>query len=407
MKLKMLFGLALSLALVAGLAGCGAIGGRTPTPLPTIVLGEPGSSAAPGSPISAPVGVIASGVVAPGQQARLAFTLAGKVESVSVAVGEQVDTGQVLARLAGAEELQATLSAAELQVLNAQQALQSLSDDLFAEQTAALQALNTAREAVRSAQQKLDGLGVSSEPIDIQVARSNVALAKDALDKATKDFKPYENKPEDNLQRAALLSKLAEAQKRYDNAVNQLNRLTGTIVPEFNLQQARTGLQIAQAQLKLAEDRYNLLSSGPDPDAVALAQARLKSAQDQADAARARLASLEILAPFAGTVSQVFVHSGEWALPGQAVIEIVDLQNMLIKTTDLSERDISRIAVGQTAMVYIEALDATVSGQVTLIAPLADTLGGDVVYETTLELLEPVPGLRAGMTAEVQFSTQK
>jgi multidrug efflux pump subunit AcrA (membrane-fusion protein) len=391
-------------ALAITLAGCGTIGGRTPTPLPTVVLGDTGSSAAPGSPVSAPAGVIASGVAVPAQQSRLAFALAGQVESAPVAVGERVSAGQALARLEGAEELQAAVSAAELQVLNAEQALQSLSDDLFAEQTAALQTLNAAREAVRSAQQKLDGLGVSSEPIDIQVARSNVALARNALDKATKDFKPYENKPEDSLQRAALLSKLADAQKRYDNAVKQLNRLTGTIVPEFNLQQAQTGLEIAQAQLKLAEDRYNLLLSGPDPEAVTLAQARLKTAQDQAAAARARLASLEILAPFDGTVSSMNIHSGEWALPGQAVIEIVDLEHMLVKTTDLSERDISAIQVGQAATVYIEALDATVSGRVTLIAPLADTLGGDVVYETTIELQEPVPGLRAGMTAEVQFS---
>lgn len=407
MNLKTLFGVAFAVALVAGLAGCGTIGGRTPTPLPTIVLGDSGSSEAPGAPASAPEGVIASAVAAPGQQARLAFSLAGQVESVEVAVGQQVAAGQPLARLEGAEELQAAVSAAELQVLNAEQALQSLEDDLFAGQTAALQTLNAAREAARSAQQKLDGLGVSSEPIDIQVARSNVALAKNALDKAAKDFKPYENKPESSLQRAALLSKLAEAQKRYDNAVNQLNRLTGTIVPAFNLQQAQTGLEIAQAQLKLAEDRYNLLLNGPDPEALALAEARLKSAQDQADAARARLSSLEILAPFDGTVSSVGIHSGEWALPGQAVIEIVDLENMVVKTTDLSERDISGITVGQTASILIEALNATVSGRVSLIAPLADTLGGDVIYEATLELEEAVPGLRAGMTVEVQFAASE
>lgn len=400
MKLKALFLLALAFML----AGCSAFGGQTPTPLPTVVLGGSSSDAAPAAPTGLQGGVIASGVIAPAQQARLAFALGGQVESAPVSVGEQVAAGQMLAQLAGVEELQAAVSAAELQVLNAEQALQSLNDDLFAEQTAALQALNAAREAVRSAQQKLDGLGISSEPIDIEVARANVALAKRTLDQAEKDFKPYENKPESDLRRAALLSKLSEAQKRYDNAVTQLNRLTGTIVPEFNLQQAQTGLEIAQAQLKLAEDRYNLLANGPDPEAVALAQARLKSAQDQASAARARLASLELKAPFDGTVSKVNIRSREWAVPGQAVVEIVDLENLLVKTTDLSERDIPGIEIGQTVTVFIEALGATVSGRVSLIAPLADTLGGDVVYETTIELDEAVPGLRAGMTVEVQFA---
>ncbi len=398
----MKFKLVLILALAFTLAGCGAFGGQAPTPLPTIVLGgeAPPPTPRPGSQGS----VIASGVVAPAQQAQLAFALGGRVESIQIALGEQVTAGQVLARLAGIEELQAAVSAAELQVLNAQQALQSLSDDLFAEQTDALQSLNAAREAVRNAQQKLDGFGVSSKPIDIEVARSNVALAKRTLDQAKKDFRPYENKPESNLRRAALLSKLSDAQKRYDNAVTQLNRLTGTIVPEFNLQQAETELQIAQAQLQLAEEHYALLSDGPDPEAVALAQARLKSAQDQASAARARLENLELKAPFDGMVSKINIHSGEWAVPGQTIVEITDLEHLQVKTTDLSERDIPGIEIGQAVTVFIKALEATVNGRVSLIAPLADSLGGDVVYETTIELEEAVPGLRAGMTADVQFT---
>lgn len=397
MKIKLL----LILVLVFTLVGCSALGGGTPTPLPTIVLG----GEAPATPLPAREGsVTASGVVTPAQQAQLAFALGGQVEAVQAALGEQVSAGQVLARLAGIEELQAAVSAAELQVLNAQQALQNLSDDLFAEQTTALQNLNTAREAVRNAQQKLDGFGVSSEPIDIEVARSNVALAKRALDQANKDFKPYENKPESNLRRAALLSKLSEAQKRYDNAVKQLNRLTGVIIPEFNLQQAETELQIAQAQLQLAEERYTLLVDGPDPEAVALAQTQLKSAQDQVNAARARLDNLELKAPFDGTVSKVYIHSGEWAVPGQTILEIIDLEHLQVKTTDLSERDIPGIEIGQAVTVFIKVLETTVNGRVSLIAPLADTLGGDVIYETTIELQEQVPGLRAGMTVEVQFA---
>lgn len=397
MKFKAL----LILVLVFTLAGCNVIGGQTPTPLPTVILG---GETLPAPPLSeSRGGVVASGVVAPAQQAQLAFALGGRVESMQISLGEQVSIGQVLARLAGVEELQAAVSAAELQVLNAQQALQSLSDDHFAEQTAALQNLNTAREALHSAQQKLDGLGVSSRPIDIEVASSNVALAKHALDQATKDFKLYENKPESDLRRAALLSKLSDAQKRYDNAVTQLNRLTGTIVPEFDLQQAETGLQIAQAQLQLAEEHYVLLSSGLDPEAVALAEARLKSAQDQASAARARLDSLEVKAPFDGTVSKVSIHSSEWAVPGQTIMEITDLEHLQVKTTDLSERDIPGIEIGQAVTVVIKALDTSVDGRVSLIAPLADSLGGDVVYETTIELEDAVPGLRAGMTVEVQF----
>ncbi|MEJ2301620.1 MAG: HlyD family efflux transporter periplasmic adaptor subunit, partial [Anaerolineales bacterium] len=292
--------------------------------------------------------------------------------------------GQVLASLTGVEQLQATLSAAELDVFTAQQALQKLSDDLQDDQTAALQALNDAREAVRAAERKIAGFGAPAEAIDIEVASSNVALARHALEQAQKDFKPFENKPEDNLKRAALLNKLSDAQQRYDDAVKQLNQLTGVIVPEFDMQQAQTELEIAQSRLKLAEDKYQTLMNGPDPAALEQAQARLKNAQDQAEAARSNLVNLQLKAPIAGTVTQVNTHSGEWVIPGQPVLSLAD---------------------GQPVTILVEALDQNVAGHVVRIAPLADTLGGDVVYKTTIDLDKPTPGLRAGMSVEVQFET--
>jgi multidrug efflux pump subunit AcrA (membrane-fusion protein) len=394
----------LILLLSLALAACSAFGNSSPQPLPTVVLGS--NQGSPQASLPGTVGgVTASGTVVPAQKVDLAFALAGEVEEVNVAVGDQVTADQLLASLAGVEQLQATLSAAELDVFTAQQALQKLSDDLPDDQTAALQALNDAREAVRAAERKIAGFGAPAEAIDIEVASSNVALARHALEQAQKDFKPYENKPEDNLKRAALLNKLSDAQQRYDDAVKQLNQLTGVIVPEFDMQQAQTELEIAQSRLKLAEDKYQTLMNGPDPDALELAQARLKNAQDQAEAARSNLVNLQLKAPIAGTVSQVNTHSGEWVIPGQPVLSLADLDHLRIETTDLSERDVPRIAIGQPVTILVEALDQNVAGHVVQIAPLANTLGGDVVYKTTIDLDKPTPGLRAGMSVKVQFET--
>jgi multidrug efflux pump subunit AcrA (membrane-fusion protein) len=394
----------LILLLSLALAACSAFGNSSPQPLPTVVLGS--NQGSPQASLPGTVGgVTASGTVVPAQKVDLAFALAGEVEEVNVAVGDQVTADQLLASLAGVEQLQATLSAAELDVFTAQQALQKLSDDLPDDQTAALQALNDAREAVRAAERKIAGFGAPAEAIDIEVASSNVALARHALEQAQKDFKPYENKPEDNLKRAALLNKLSDAQQRYDDAVKQLNQLTGVIVPEFDMQQAQTELEIAQSRLKLAEDKYQTLMNGPDPEALELAQARLKNAQDQAEAARSNLVNLQLKAPIAGTVSQVNTHSGEWVIPGQPVLSLADLDHLRIETTDLSERDVPRIAIGQPVTILVEALDQNVAGHVVQIAPLANTLGGDVVYKTTIDLDKPTPGLRAGMSVKVQFET--
>jgi RND family efflux transporter MFP subunit len=134
-----------------------------------------------------------------------------------------------------------------------------------------------------------------------------------------------------------------------------------------------------------------------------VAEARLANAQAALDAAQAQLESLEVKAPFSGTVAAVDVHPGEWVIAGQPVLSLADLDNLQIETTDLSERDVPRVEVGQPAIVFIEALGQEVEGQVESISPLADTLGGDVVYKTTVSIGQLPPGIRAGMSVEVQF----
>jgi len=384
------------------LTGCSAITGTTPTPLPTIALDNT-SSATSVLPQATGSGVAASGVIVPAKEANMAFASGGIVESIEVVIGAHVDAGQVIARLAGAEQLQASLSTAELEILVAQQNLEKLTTDLPEEQIAALQTLNDARKALRDAELKISGFGVPAEQIDVEVARSNVALAKRALDQALKDFQPYENKLESNLKRAALLSKLSDAQKLYDNAVQQLNRLTGVFVPEFDMSQAQTELEIAQTRLTLAEDKYAQLAEGPDPAELELAEARLQNAQDRAQAVRANLANLELKAPFTGVVSQINIQAGEWVIPGQSILALADLDHLRVETTDLSERDIPNVEIGQSVTVQVTALDQEVSGQVTEISPLADTLGGDVVYKTMIDLDTIPSDLRAGMSVEVQF----
>jgi len=63
---------------------------------------------------------------------------------------------------------------------------------------------------------------------------------------------------------------------------------------------------------------------------------------------------------------------------------------MHVETTDLSERDVPKVKLGQTATVTIKALNQNVPGKVSAISPQADSLGGDVVYKVTI-LLDTLP----------------
>ena len=382
-----------------GLAGCSAISNPTPQPLPTIVLDNDAASAQT-STLSG--GVTASGEVAPDQQSLISFATAGNVETVNVAVGDQVSAGQVLIELSGSEKMAAAVESAKQELLSSQQALDNLNKDMDVKQAEAQKTIADNRDAVRDAQRYLDNIQTQADQADIDQAYANMIIAKDKLEKAQKDFEPYEKKAEDNVIRAGLLSRLAQAQKDYDNLVIRYNNLRGT-ASEIDMAQAQADLAMAQANLTKSERDYEILQKGPDPDAVALAQARLATAKAQLEAAQSAQNDLILQAPFDGTVTSLETHPKEWVSPGQAVLQLSDLQHLRVETTDLSERDIPQIQIGQAVTVYVKALKQDVSGRVSEIAPLADVLGGDVVYKVTIDFDQPPEGLRAGMSVEAQF----
>jgi multidrug efflux pump subunit AcrA (membrane-fusion protein) len=394
-------------------------------------------------------GVSATGVIVPQTHASLSVNTPGVVEAVFVAEGDVVAEGEVLLQIKGGEQARAAIAAAQLELIGAQNALQDLHDnaplvsaaalklagdtedaleDLLSSdlrEAAALQAVAEAQKLVEDTDRVYQYTISTADQADIDLARAQVALAKDALDKAIEDYEPYEDKPEDNLIRASLLARKAAAQQAYDDAVRHLNALLGT-GSEADIAVAHANLIAAQAQLVEARRTYERVMAGPaegdialleaqiakalrdyednraGPDALTLAaaQARLANAEAQLAAAQAALADLQLLAPFDGTISELNINPSEWVSPGVPVIVIADLGNLLVETTDLSEIDVARIAAGDTVLVTFDALPDAIAGVVTSISPKAAP-GSSVNYTVRIALEDLPAGLRWGMTAFV------
>ena len=385
------------------LGSCGTSLGQTPTPIPTIML----DSAVPSAPASSgkvSVGsVTASGTVAPAQSAVIASPLSGSLVEINVARGDKVTQGQVLARLAGSESLISAASAAEYEVLAAQKALDDLHRDAPIKLAEAQLRLAKARDAYDEAEKRRGWkeYRVGSDT-QIDLARSDLILAKDNLEKTEDAYGWVSDREDDNLEKAGALSALSAARIAYQRAEANLNYLT-SMPDEFEVAKVEAELQLAKAEMDAAQAAYDRLKDGVDPSELSLAEARLENANAQLSASQAALADLEIKAPFAGTVVELMLHAGEWALPGSPVLRLADLENLQVETTDLSERDLGSVAVGSAVSVYVKALNLEVTGVVSEIASLADTLGGDVVYATIITLDEQPVGLRAGMSVEVTF----
>jgi len=332
--------------------------------------------------------VSATGIVVPEQWSRISVSSPGKIEEVLVERGDQVKKSQVLVRLEGGEDLLAAITAADLAVISAQQALDDLYENVAISKANSLRAVNDASNAMRDAKYDLDNFIVPTVMKGL-TALEAVDVMRGKLDQARDAFEPYKFDSEFSDHREELKDKLDTAQSNFDSAVKWLTY-------EFALDEAESRLQ------KALKD-YDILTRGPDPEDVALAEARLENAKATLAAAQEKLDDLEIKASFPGTVSELNVRAGEFVSPELPILVVADLGHLRVDTTDLNEIDVARVKTGDTVKVTFDALpDVVVTGTIRLISPKSSE-GSGVNYTVIVDLAEIPANLRWGMTAFVDI----
>jgi RND family efflux transporter MFP subunit len=180
-----------------------------------------------------------------------------------------------------------------------------------------------------------------------------------------------------------------------------------TSILEARVREAEANLAYAQISLDYLIRNVGCkgVNCAPFQQQLDVANNDIAKAQALVDSAKAVLAAQsDLTAPFAGTVISVDISPYETVTPGQVVIVLGDLSKYQIETTDLSERDVTQVQVGQSATVFIEALNAEFPGTVVDVARISSEIGGDVVYKVTIELDEQPAGLLWGMSADVEIS---
>lgn len=376
--------------LALALAACSS--NAEPTPIPTIVVESANNTTNPVPPASSGGDVVASAVVVPAQEAHLAFVSGGNVARVNVKVGDRVTTGFILV------ELDNTLL--QLEVDRAQRALRELTSP--AAVAAAEQALASAQDVYNDAKKKVDSLKYrNTDNVTIDYLQDQVTLAQDALDRARDAYKNTAGLSDLDPARAKAGTNLYNAQKAYNTAVGNLNYYTA-LPSENDIATVNADFSAASAALQEAQWYLAELKGESIPaEATGLKLAQLQQAKADLEAAQTRFDQSRLTAPVSGVVAQVDVIAGEYASPGKTLIVLLDTDRLQVKTTDLSERDIVNVKIGAPAVIRVDALGREFKGQVVNISPLANTLGGDVVYEVTVAFDEIPEGALTGMTADV------
>jgi len=135
-----------------------------------------------------------------------------------------------------------------------------------------------------------------------------------------------------------------------------------------------------------------------------VAQADLELARSQQTEAQAALKQTELRAPIAGTIAALKVAAGEEAVAGQAIATIGDMSSWLIETTDVSELEIVRVAVGDRATVTFNALpDVVLSGHVARIQVRGTDDNGEVMFAVIITPDEHLDQLRWNMSATARI----
>ncbi len=342
----------------------------------------------------------ATGTVRANQTAVLAWQTSGSVGELHVKAGDTVQAEQELARLDPASLPQSVILA-QTDLVSAQNALEALQEpptELMLAQ--AEQAIVNAQQAIDFAERRLNNLvNYTPSQTDIDAAMAQVALAESSLNRAKEAYAPFANKPEDDPTRAALLSRMAQAQAQYDLAVRNYNYLTGT-ASELDVALAEADLVVAQAQLEAAEQALEDLLAGPDPDDMAAAEARMAAAQATLDTAF-------IEAPFAGTITEVNLNLGDQVAPGTIAFRLDDLSRLLVDVY-ISEVDVNQIAEGQAVTLVFDAiLDEEYDAEVIEVALVGTAIQGVVNFKVTVELTAPDQKVRPGMTAAVNIVIER
>jgi multidrug efflux pump subunit AcrA (membrane-fusion protein) len=210
--------------------------------------------------------------------------------------------------------------------------------------------------------------------------------------------------PDSSPDKAAALVAKTQAEIQVNQLTANINWYTGK-PSDIDVSIAHANLDAANAAVQEATWYLSALRGEQIPlEATGAKLAELEQAQDAVTTAQAAYDATRLISPIAGRVVSVDIVAGEYASVGTVVIAVSDVAHLRVETTDLSERDVPKVQVGGSAIVHIDALDQDFPGKVSAISPVADKIGGDVVYKTTVDLDTQPSGALSGMSVEVQFN---
>ena len=173
-------------------------------------------------------------------------------------------------------------------------------------------------------------------------------------------------------------------------------------VPLAEAQQARANLVLAKTKWDRAIDlaKSNFISGQAKDEA----ENNYKVAEASAQLAEAKLAKMDLRAPFSGIIGLRSVSMGDYVKEGADLVNLESIDPLKVDFR-VPEIYMRQVKVGQPLQVQLDALPGrTFEGKVFAVNPLIDAAGRSVVIRAMVR--NPDTSLRPGMFARVRLITR-
>lgn len=205
-------------------------------------------------------------------------------------------------------------------------------------------------------------LGLDARMADIEVERRRVVA-------------------EDQTELKSLQDRLVILDELYANAA-KLFEMTGGISQE----------EVQKLKLEISDTRGRV-------DQI---KARKQREALEYRAAEQERQNLRLLAPVDGVVTRVDLEVGEWAKPGEPVVQMVDVSQCYLRVS-VSNAAARHLTPGMRLPVLIDgAANANIKGRLSYVAPVADAASGLVELRVTFD--NPRGLIRPGASGRVRMA---
>jgi membrane fusion protein, multidrug efflux system len=294
-----------------------------------------------------------------GHITQVSASVGGRIVAVHVTDNQPVTAGTVLAEI-DPRDYQVAVDRAAAELASAQASAEAAQMGVPIANTEATSGVTTARGGVEQAQ-----AGISTSEHEIASARARLASAGATLRQREAEA-ARTRRDVDRLK--ALIAKEEVSQQQYDAAVSAAEASqaaaeaaralvaeaeTAIGVAEARARQARAGASQAQASLRTAQTAPQQIQATRAQANVAAA--RVKQAEAVLASARLKLEHATVRAMTTGVISRKTVEVGQTVAPGQALMALVDLDNLWV-TANFKETQLRHMKPGQHVRVSVDAL---------------------------------------------------